>query len=226
MHMGIKQNKRAQAALEIMVVLMILLLVTITYLYSKVWQSVEDNIDFNDVALARESVEKLKYSVNSVGLLGVGETKDIVFHIPSNTIDVRCGCPPDAEPSCNPYLIELDVLLYNPDYSGTGISELVGTVYQYATISTRTNYPIEYCQICESEKKGAQYKEGFVFTSTPSNPELAEGDAIPFCCDAGFNLHLRVQRNHLSFDQNENNLVEVLQRRYWYTEDEDWRIPF
>lgn len=198
-------GNKGQATWEIAVILLFLLVVIMFDLYMKVEMSIEDSTDFNDLALARDSLAKLEHAIDYVTYSGDGAIKDVTVHIPFDTVNI----------SCEGNQIKFTVLLYNPDCSLTR-TELpytnprtnAPTVYCYEELVLDTPMPISECQLCAAGPHigRAWWKD------------LA-GNEIIFCCDAGFNMRMRVQKN-VTLDG-----IEILQRRYWdAVGDEKWLL--
>jgi hypothetical protein len=199
-------GNKGQATWEIAIILLFLLVVIMFDLYMKVEMSIEYSTDFNDLALARESLAKLEHAIDYVTYSGEGAIKDVTIHIPFDTANISCK---DSQ-------IVFTVLLYNPDCAQTKGEYVnpdngVKTVYCYEELTLDTPMPIAECQLCAQEAH--QSREGWVDLGNPQQQ-------LKFCCDAGFNMHMRVQKN-VTLDG-----IEILQRRYWdAVGDKKWLLP-
>jgi|GEM_PF-3099123 len=204
--------RKGQGSFEMILTLMILLFIIISFLYVRIWQSVQDITDVNDVALARASVDRLKAAVDVVGLSPVGTVKDLTVHIPLNTVDLKC----------NLTSVEFTVLLYSQDPNLCDPADTyvtkdgVDTVYCYKTITAQLGHNVSVCQLCDPnthQTRGQAWID-------------LDGNEIEFCCDAGFNMHTLVRKDPNMEDPGN---VQILQRRYWELIDENnephyWQI--
>jgi len=143
----------------------------------------------NDVALARESASTLKEAVNMVGFSGVGARKEVVIHIPFDTVRIDCN---------GSKRINFMVLLYSPNCTNRmryPDPEKPGelTPYCYMNITEYTDFPVNYCQLCD-----------------PTHRQNRTAWDTSFCCDAGFNMHMAIEKDQYGD-------ININQRRYWAT---------
>lgn len=195
------KDKRGQSSLEIILILLFLIILIITYLYIKVLEGIERSYDLNDVVLARGSLEKIREAAEMVALGGDGAIKDITVHMPMDLVNISCGGGSNS--------INFTVLLYSQNCSPSRrYAEQGNTTYCYNTLNITTSLPIDRCEICYPETH--QERSGWVNQS---------GHLLKFCCDAGFNMHVRIMKNATG------NGINILQRRYWKA-PADWRISY
>lgn len=196
------KDNRGQSSLEIIIILLFLIILIVTYLYAKVLEGIERSYDLNDVALARESLEKIREATELVALGGNGTIKDITIHMPIDLVNISCGGGSNS--------INFTVLLYSQNCSlDRRYAEQGPTTYCYNTLNITTSLPIDRCEICYQETH--QRRKGWVDQS---------GDQLKFCCDAGFNMHLRIIKNATG------DGINILQRRYWLAPGPTWSIDY
>jgi len=196
------KDTKGQSSLEIKIRLLFLIILIVTYLYAKVLEGIERSYDLNDVALARNSLNKMKETVDMVALGGNGSIKDITIHLPIDLVNISCGSGSNN--------INFTVLLYTQDCDpARRYDEQGATTYCYTTLNATTSMPISKCQICYPETH--QRRSGWVNTD--------DGSEIRFCCDAGFNMHVRIMKNATG------DGIDILQRRYWQAPGA-WNIPY
>jgi len=219
-----RNSRKGQGAFEIILTIMILMFLIITFLYVKIWQSVQESTDLNDIALARESVEKMAETVDLAGLSPIGTVRDITIHLPFNTVDIECGYVDDDTVSGNtenvpdpgegePYEITFTVLLYDVSCDPANkytLPDGTPTQYCYKELTVTTDFPVSDCQLCDTN------------TQIRGNAWVDDnGDLIGFCCDAGFNMHMWVRKDPMAIGTSQPNQVQILQRRYWELKDEN-----
>jgi uncharacterized protein (UPF0333 family) len=160
------KTKKGQLPIEVLIILIFLLILFFFGgLYQRAELAVSESTDFNDIVLARETIDTLKNTINLVGLGGNWARKDIMVHIPFNTVDINCAGNK----------INMTVLLYEEK----NCTPLYKGLYCYVNLSAYTEYNISECQLCDPTHK--------------QNREFWSG--VQFCCDAGFNMNLKIEKD-------------------------------
>ncbi|MBN2518392.1 MAG: hypothetical protein JXB14_06090, partial [Candidatus Altiarchaeota archaeon] len=162
-----------------------------------------------------------------VAMGGEGVIKDIVVHLPMNLVDLKC------KPGSNG--VNFTVLLYNQDcdsdrryapYPQNFLGVTGITTYCYHILNITTPLPIGTCELCDPTTH--QSRKGWVYIGDPNGVPASPnaGDLVEFCCDAGFNMHVRVMKS-IKTPENQietvSNRIDILQRRYWAV-PESWKI--
>lgn len=231
----IMKNK-GQLSLEAGIILLFMLTVLSTiWLGGPLQQSAEKSIDTNGIVLAARTLDTIASAVEVVGIGGAGERKDFVIHIPFNTVDI------DYNDTPTPHLT-MTVLLYNnasvggfPQYRVDSVGNPswyaqftgpgdYGTSFYYQNITQELRFPIDdrHFPLCDIharkdsvESRGPSTQFYFFNNDTPSL------EPITFCCEAGFNLHMYIEKNF-----NNPNAADVqavnMDSRHYYSLPGEW----
>jgi uncharacterized protein (UPF0333 family) len=234
----ITKSRKAQLSIEAAIVLLFLLMVlTSVWLGGPMHQSVEKSTDTNGILLAAKSLDTVAAAVEEVGMSGIGARKDFVMHIPFNTVDIQYYEDPYphinmtvllySDVSSNDSAVEFDKYSVDsegkPEWYGQGGPH--ETDFYYQTLTKKLAYPIastDYFPLCEvSARKPANISRGpsttFYFNGTKGLQPLT------FCCEAGFNLHMYVERSpSIASDASESKYA--VDWRHYYSLPGRWDL--
>lgn len=179
-------GKKGQTSLEIILMLLFLLIFIVFTLYPTAEYAIKQSIDFNNLALAKHSGMIIADAVRGVSLSGVGVKKDIIIHIPFDTVNIECG-------GRN---ITFYVQLWRDEEATSAIS--YKTAEGFSVVKVSTELPASVSSNCSLHlcptKSGVR--------------SVVWGSNTKFCSTAGFNMDLYVEKDS-------NNLISIKQRAYW-----------
>jgi uncharacterized protein (UPF0333 family) len=231
-------SRKGQISLEAGVILLyILIILTTLWLGGPLEQSTEMSTDTNGVLLADQALDTVAANIAMLGFSGDGARKDFVVHVPFNTVDIRYGN------STSTYLsqgaqktgrhMNMTVVLYSD--LGNDIASLYfvdsngdpswhspsgssfKTAFYYVNITTPLDFPVDspdYFPFCKERKKSTEIRGNatrFVYVDNGKKP-------MTFCCEAGFNLNMYVEKSPANPSQ-----IAIKSRPY-YSLPGPWRL--
>jgi uncharacterized protein (UPF0333 family) len=236
-----KLNNKGQLSIEAAIILLFMLAVLASiWLGGPIQQSTEKSVDTNGIILAAKTLDTIASAVETVGIAGAGQRQDFVIHVPFNTVDIQYNDTPFPH-------INITVLLYNnlseggfgayevdlrgrPSwYKQVGESGPFDTSFYYKTITKELKYPLVAISfpLCEeSARKPADEIRGpstqlYFIRQNPLTPSVDEQHPLSFCCEAGFNLHMYLEKS--SSLNNPSDAGELrLKARHYYSLPGDW----
>ena|GEM_PF-2561298 len=237
---SITESRRGQITLEAGVILLyILIMLTTFWLGGPVQQSTERGTDTNNVMLAAQALDTLASYLESAGMSGTIVRKDFSIHVPFDTVDIRYGNGSywyNGTLANGPHM-NMTILLYN-NISGIDVRRYYAdnrgdpswhyriydykgpseTAFYYVNVTQPLGVEIDSFPFCmlNSRKNASETRGGgtrFIFIDKNNITR-----SIRFCCEAGFNLQLYMERSLAEPDK-----ISVRARRY-YSLPGEWKL--
>jgi len=239
-------RKKGQISLEAGIVLLYILVLLVTlWLGGPVEQATTRSTDTNGILLASEALNTIGTNVDLLGFSGDGARKDFVVHVPFNTVDIRYGngsstyyCGGSVKRGAH---INFTVLLYtnvtnltdqkaypyyvegsgDPSWHEHNEGGPYNTSFFYINITRPINFEIDkdYFPFCKDDPKIR--KPAYVTRGNTTRFVFLEGstvDDITFCCEAGFNLNVYVEKSPV------NNSRMAIRSRQYYSLPGEWNL--